>query len=172
MSRESRLCPYLLEERTVALVKEMMRRSAKRMGVTNLMCWLIDSNGTHLEARMGVGTQASMFEDRYSQPLEEGLISAVFSTGQSLCQNHVADHPEHSELLDAMLSQQTESMVAVPLVIQGATVGVMSVVRLADEPAAPGAHGFTEKDLEEMEFLAACAARMIGADESMERDHG
>ena len=153
-----------LDPETRALARELMARSARSMGVPDIMIWLADPERKFLLATLGTGPQATRFEGAYAQPVGEGLISVVFLTGQALCRNHVAADPSHSDQLDQWLGQHTQAMVVAPLRFGDAVAGVISCAAVSplENPQPPRA--FEAADLREIEFLAACVSRVISCD--------
>ena len=63
------------------------------------------------------------------QPLVSGIVSLVLGTGEAVVIADATKHARHSPAIDVLLGRITRSMVAVPFVVAGGTVGVMSVVR-------------------------------------------
>ena len=147
-----------LTEATRAIIRELLSRSAALTGTPELTCWLVNEAHTALDAVLGAGPLAARLEGSYSQPLDSGLVSVVFTTGQSVCRNRVKEDPNHNPLVDKMLGQTTEAMIAVPLRVGMAITGVLSTVHLE-----PG-RSFAAADLREIEFLAACVSRILLAD--------
>lgn len=151
----------LVDDITANLLRELLSRSADRVGAENTALWL--SSGEHLHPLLGSGTHADHFVGQFQQPLDRGVISYVFASGQPVCENAITQNPQHSPLLDQRLGIQTDSMIAVPLVVQGEMAGVITCVltRPADSTQPPSQ--FQAKDLEEFEFAAACLGRLFEA---------
>lgn len=146
--------------RTQRLIFELMERSAQRMGTPYLAFWLVGES--FLRPVMATGELTSSFVGSFEQPLDEGLISLVFSSGQSLCAGAIQEDENHSKRLDAVLEQRTEGMVAVPVVANGDRVGILSAVHVTRaEKEAPGT--FSSDDLAEGEFLSACVGKFLEA---------
>lgn len=153
-----------LDPVTRALARELMARSARVMGVPDIMIWLADPERESLLATLGTGPQATRFEGSFAQPIGVGLISVVYLTGQALCRNHVAADPCHSDQLDQLLGQHTQAMLVAPLRFGDTVSGVIScaAVSPAANPQPPRA--FEAADLREIEFLAACVSRVLCCD--------
>ncbi len=151
----------LVDEITSHLLKELLSRSAERVRAQNTALWI--SSGEFLEPILGSGPHADHFVGKFRQPLDHGIISYVFASGQPVCENAIAANPQHSPLLDQRLGIKTDAMIAVPLVVDGEMTGVITCVhtRLADSSEAPS--GFDAADLEEFEFAAACLGRLFEA---------
>ncbi len=63
------------------------------------------------------------------QPLVSGIVSLVLGTGEAEVIADATRHARHSPAIDIMLGKITRSMIAVPFVVAGGTVGVISAVR-------------------------------------------
>jgi putative methionine-R-sulfoxide reductase with GAF domain len=107
--------------------------------------WLVDPSGESLVAQYNSGPNAGRIVG-FSQPLGSGLISMVFETEQAFCENEVQRNDLQDKRLDRHLGKATQSLIAVPFSIGGATCGVISCVRLGDNPSNGGR--FTGKDLD------------------------
>ena len=151
----------LVDDVTRNLVQELLSRSAERVRAQNTALWL--SSGDHLDALLGSGPHAAHFVGEFRQPLDRGIISLVYASGQPVCENAISSNPHHSRLLDQRLGIQTDAMVAVPLVVGGEITGVVTCVHTrpagSDQPPA----GFGATDLHEFEFVSACIARLLEA---------
>ena len=146
---------------TAALLRELLARSALRIGVPDIMIWLADPEGIGLEAMLGVGPQSALFERRYVQTLGEGLISLVHQNGQALCRNHVEADPSHSDQLDVLLGQHTHAMVVAPVRLGDKVAGVVSCAAVSPVGGPSSPQSFETDDLREIEFLAACVGRIL-----------
>ena len=56
--------------------------------------WLVNPAKSELDAVFNNGPTAEKVLT-YSQRLDRGLISMVYSTGQPFCENNIGEHPEH-----------------------------------------------------------------------------
>jgi len=135
--------------------REILRRSASAVQAENTALWLADAE--HLVPVLGTGTHADQFIGDFRQPLSEGLISFVFASGQSLCDNAIDENPRHSPLLDQQLGINTRAMIVQPLTVLGETVGVITCVRTT------AGKTFDTGDMAEFEFAAACVGRFFAA---------
>lgn len=149
----------LVDEPTTCLLQELLRRSTEAAGSANSALWLVADNS--LAAVLGIGPHAKHFVDSYEQPLERGIISLVYVSGQAVCENAISSNPDHSPILDNKLGITSDAMIAVPVIALGELVGVITCVhtRPADSTAEPSTFG--AKDLREMEFAAACTGRIL-----------
>lgn len=138
------------------LIRELMKRSAARLGTREVMVWRHDPDEDVLTPVLGIGEQAEKFIGKFRQPVSEGIISLTLMSGQASCHNDLQSHPDHSKKLDREIGQTTYGMIAAPLMVQSGAIGVISAVRLgADEEEFSTAH------LVEIEFLAGCIAPLL-----------
>lgn len=145
----------LLDAATVSLIEALFVRSSKRLGTREIALWLRDADA--LCPVLGIGDLAENFVGMFRQPLDAGLISTVLSSGQSLCENEVATHRQHSPHLDQRLGVSTSAIVATPIFAAGNLVGVISAVHFEE------GNRFSLGDLEDFEFVAACISRFLDA---------
>jgi len=150
-----------VDDLTAHLIRELLSRSAQRLGALNTALWL--SSGDHLDALLGSGPHAPHFVGEFRQPTDRGIISLVFASGQPACENAIAANPNHSPLLDQRLGIQTDAMIAVPLVVNGEIAGVITCVHTRPADASENPADFRPADLDEFEFAAACIARLLEA---------
>lgn len=151
----------LVDEVTANLLRELLSRSAERVHAANTALWL--SSGDHLNPILGSGPHAGQFVGEFRQPLDRGIVSYVFASGQPVCENAISANPQHSPLLDQRLGIQTDAMIAVPLVVGGEMSGVITCVHTRPAGSTEEPSGFDSADLEEFEFAAACLGRLFEA---------
>jgi signal transduction histidine kinase len=88
-------------------------------------------------------------------PLEGSAAGWVYRRGQPLIIQDVKKDQRHFNLVDRMTNHQTQSLVAVPLMVRGEVVGVLEALNKKDD-----AH-YTEEDLTILETLGALAAQAM-----------
>jgi signal transduction histidine kinase len=88
-------------------------------------------------------------------PLEGSAAGWVYRRGQPLIIQDVRKDQRHFNLVDRMTNHQTQSLVAVPLMVRGEVVGVLEALNKKDD-----AH-YTEEDLTILETLGALAAQAM-----------
>lgn len=88
-------------------------------------------------------------------PVDEGIAGSVFRTGKGRLVGDVREDPDFSARFDAMTSFRTKSIIAVPLLSRGKSLGVIEIVN--------GEHGreFTVDDLRACAAIADFAAIAI-----------
>ena len=150
-----------VDEVTPTLAQELLARSAERVSAQNTALWL--SSGDHLDPILGSGPHADEFVGDFRQPLDRGIISMVYASGQPVCENAIASNPQHSPLLDQRLGIQTDAMVAVPLVVMGELAGIITCVHTRPADSSETPREFHAADLDEFEFAAACLGRLFEA---------
>ena len=88
-------------------------------------------------------------------PLEGSAAGWVYRRAQPLIIQDVRKDQRHFNLVDRMTNHQTQSLVAVPLMVRGEVVGVLEALNKKDD-----AH-YTEEDLTILETLGALAAQAM-----------
>src|SRR5215208_6648987 len=88
-------------------------------------------------------------------PLDGSAAGWVYRRGQPLIIQDVKLDQRHFKVVDRVTKHVTHSLVAVPLMVRGAVVGVLEALNKKDN-----AH-YTEEDLTILETLAALAAQAI-----------
>ena len=151
----------LVDEVTSNLLRELLARSAERVIAENTALWL--ASGEYLVPILGSGPHASHFVGEFRQPLDRGIVSYVFASGQPVCENAICSNPQHSPLLDQRLGIQTDAMIAVPLVVDGEMAGVITCVHTRPADSTENPSELHSADLEEFEFAAACLGRLFEA---------
>ncbi|HJS19298.1 MAG TPA: ATP-binding protein [Anaerolineales bacterium] len=88
-------------------------------------------------------------------PLEGSAAGWVYRKGQPLIIQDVLADQRHFKVVDRMTNHETQSLVAVPLMVRGEVVGVLEALNKKDD-----AH-YTEEDLTILETLGALAAQAM-----------
>ena len=116
--------------------------------------WIADSQATKLLPVFNSGPEGTEFVANVEQPLDRGVVSMVYHSGQPFCENEVFKNSTHDHTIDDALGQVTAAMIAVPLFFAYHTRGVISCVRL-------GEGEFEAEDLGEVPHTAAVIERLI-----------
>ncbi|MCB0208852.1 MAG: GAF domain-containing protein [Anaerolineae bacterium] len=90
----------------------------------------------------------------FIMPLGEGIIGLVAKTGQPVIANDVQYHLAWSPLVDQMTGFTTRSLIAVPLITEGETIGVIEVVNKKEGD-------FEQADVDLLVLVASSAASAI-----------
>jgi hypothetical protein len=104
--------------------------------------WILRPDEGHLVAYYNSGPDSDRITG-FQQPLGKGIISMVFETEQSFCENGIERNSSQDKRLDQTVGKTTHSLIAVPFAIYGETCGVISCVRLFQST-----DGFTGRDLD------------------------
>jgi signal transduction histidine kinase len=88
-------------------------------------------------------------------PLDASIAGWVFTNKKALIVQDVVNDSRHFKAVDQALNFTTSSIIAVPLIYQGNTIGVLEAVNKAD-----GAH-YTEDDIAILEILALYASMAL-----------
>lgn len=151
----------VIDDTSASLCRELLARSARNASAEDTALWLASAD--HLDPVLGSGPHADHFVGRFQQPLNAGIVSYVYASGQPICENAISSHPHHSSLLDSQLGITTDAMVAVPLVTAGQISGVLTCVHTRPAGSGEPPADFRNADLEEFEFAAACIGRILEA---------
>jgi signal transduction histidine kinase len=88
-------------------------------------------------------------------PLQGSAAGWVYRKGQPLIIQNVKADQRHFKVVDRMTNHETQSLVAVPLMVRGDVIGVLEALNKKDD-----AH-YTEEDLTILETLGALAAQAM-----------
>jgi signal transduction histidine kinase len=121
--------------------------------------FLLDGSTGELYAEVATGRAAERLK-RVVVPLEGSIAGWVFKTGQPAVVDNVRQDARHYSQVDDLISEQnapfvTRSILAVPLVVQGKTIGVLEAVNKV------GDKSFSEDDQNLLSMLASQAAVAI-----------
>lgn len=97
----------------------------------------------------------------WKQPLTEGLISLVFASEQSLCENKVYQNANHSKRIDNAMDQVTCALIATPFYFGGALQGVVCCVQLKNGQESDDPAGFSARDLGRTRRLSTALERLV-----------
>ena len=143
-------------------MREVLTEALARAGAHEGSVWLLNEARRCLIPRFNNGPNAKNFIGNFEQPLDAGMISAVFATCQPLCENSVRRDPRQDKRLDTQLGVQTLAMIAVPLHFAGELRGVISAVQLSPAtPDAPEPPGFSLEDLNEIRSATLILSRLL-----------
>jgi len=112
--------------------------------------WLVNEECRCLTVLASVGTAVEQLM-QVSIPLGLGFVGRVVETGEAIWSNDVVNDDRHYQKIDDDTGFQTHSIVCVPLVTQGRTVGAMQLInnRMGD---------FFESDVEWATSIATAVA--------------
>lgn len=116
----------VLDHTSLRVLREGLRRADADEGTL----WIANRDRKELIPVFNSGPQPEDFLRRVRQPLDRGVISMVFHSGQPFCENEVRKNVSHDHSVDQALSQVTAAMIAVPFFFGGRRRGVLSCVRL------------------------------------------
>src|SRR6516164_1917480 len=113
------------------LMTTVLEDSFEAAGADEGTLWLVNPSKPELDAVFNNGPTAAKIL-KYSQKLDRGLISMVFSTGQPFCENNIAQNPEHDKTVDRKTGSPTAAMIAVPFYFAQQCRGIISCIQLVD----------------------------------------
>ncbi len=111
----------------------------ERIGADSGTVWLINDTRTKLVAGFNPREPGIIGQE---QPLDEGLISMVMAHENAICENAVAQNPEHSPIIEQATGTRTQAMIAVPFYFGQMPRGVISCVQFVRPDGEPPAQGF------------------------------
>ena len=126
---------------------------------------LLDESGHHLTIRASYGLSVTE-EQRGVYGLKEGIYGQVFSTGAPFIVPDVHSEPLFLNRTGARrkISKTTIAFIGVPVILAGATVGVLSVDRLF------GADISFEEDVRFLTVLATLIAQFLSLNRAIRKD--
>ena len=99
------------------------------------------------------GQELKELED-FMMPPGEGIVGRVAQTGQPIIANDVQSHPAWSPLADQLTGMETKKIIAVPLISEGETLGVIELLNKKGGD-------FVEDDMQLLSLVASSAASAI-----------
>jgi hypothetical protein len=155
--------PGLLDGAT----RSFLQLAFDSVGADEGSVWIAEGDGpetekTSLVAAYNTGPHADAFVGKFRQPLGRGVISLVYASATTYCENEVYRSQSHDGTLDGQLEQRTYAMVATPLYFAGELRGVLTCVQLV--PAGAGdtdPAGFSGEDARALDDTAVILERLI-----------
>jgi transcriptional regulator with GAF, ATPase, and Fis domain len=139
----------VLDQGALRVLREGLRRAAADEGTL----WIASRDGKELIPVFNSGSDPDSFLRKVRQPLDRGVVSMVYHSGQPFCENEVTKNASHDHTVDEALSQVTAAMIALPFFFGGRRRGVLSCVRLG--------HGeFEAAHLSELQLAASLLERL------------
>lgn len=157
--------PGEIDDATSSLLIEVLRRCCGVVDCMDCALWLAGDD--HLHPMLGSGPHSAQFIGNYRHPLDLGIISMVYASGQPFCENNIQANPQHSSTLDQQLGIQTDAMIVMPVISAGEITGVITCVHTSpsdnseNSDASQQRQAFTSADMGELEFTAAIAGRVL-----------
>ena len=93
---------------------------------------LTDSQTGELYFAVSVGVAPETVKDIRLKP-GEGIAGTVAQTGKPIFTPDVNQDPRFAGRVDAQTGFETRSIIALPLIVRGAVIGVFEVVNVAEE---------------------------------------
>ncbi len=131
-------------------VLRLLRDFARESGADGVTLW--KARDAHLAA---VANPLEPGITGIRQPLDSGLVSQVYLTGQAILEEKLAEHPAHDPAIDRILGKRCRSLMAAP-VEAGDGGGVVSAVVFDGRP-----HGFVFADLGKLVALARRLGNLV-----------
>jgi hypothetical protein len=126
--------------------------------------WLVDYADSKLVPRFNSGPRANEIIGALRQPLDRGMVSMVFASAQSVCENDVYRNELQDKTVDRTLGQVTCAMLVVPLMFGREQRGVVSAVKLkTPDSGLPDPVGFSSEDLRYCELIVSTMGCLLEA---------
>jgi hypothetical protein len=144
------------------IAPQLLTQCFSRIGAHEGTVWLIDESRKALVPRFNSGPKATEIVGVLRQPIDKGMVSLVFASERSLCENDVYRNDRQDRTVDEKLRQLTCAMLAIPLVFGREMRGVISAVKLkAPGSDAPDPPGFSTDDLAFGELVASTVGWLL-----------
>lgn len=136
------------------LLDEIMHRGQETMGAEACSVLLVDDERQELFFEIAKGEAGAALE-RVRLKMDQGIAGWIATNGQPLIINDVSKDPRFFQQVDKDVKFVTRSILGVPLLARGKTIGVIEVLNKRD------GNDFTNEDLGLLTALAADAAISI-----------
>jgi DNA-binding response OmpR family regulator len=131
-------------------IREILDSVRQSWQLVACSCWQVDQ-GTGESRFVAHAGEGSSLLSQTVLPPGKGFVGYVARTGKWIFSNAVKNHPHHYPGIDQATGFRTQSLLCVPVVFQGRTIGVLELVnRLQGE--------FSEKDVAEALDIAMLLA--------------
>jgi len=143
-----------------ALLPRVLTEAARLTAATAASVILLDAPKRSLFIAEAIGPNASEILARWGKrggeriPLEGSKAGHVFRTRESIVEAAIADDPDRYKGVDRVAGRATASMVCVPLVAAGESIGVVQLLNKS-------AGDFSDRDRSLLELFASVAATAI-----------
>jgi hypothetical protein len=146
----------------------LQRDSDHYRGLLKLLCLATGANDASIWLPTAAGSALAMVHSLTLgaddplpvQSLDEGVISGVFRSGSLLEDTGMFRNPLASKEIDHTLEQRTTALMAAPIRIAGAVVGVLSIVQIITQDKMPAQWGFRPDSAEILEEAAGVLAAL------------
>jgi len=136
------------------LLTDIIESAESLVGGDSSSLLLLDQNRQNLKFEIALGDKAEQLVGR-TLAMGEGLAGWTAKEQQSILVNDVSDDPRFFSDFDKELDYFSQSILAVPLLVQNVLIGVLEVISHNSE------HRFSNDDLEWLEIFATQAALAI-----------
>ena len=142
------------------LLKNILKRASELTDSPDTSVILVNERGDGLYFAGATGAKSKMLLDTWGEfsaqqvPIEGSVAGTVFKTGRSVVVGAAKQDPRHFKGVDHATRKVTESMVCVPLRIDGAPIGVMQLLNKRTGP-------YSDRDKLLLEYFADQAAVAI-----------
>jgi hypothetical protein len=143
-------------------LEAQMDGTFRRIDASEGSLWLRDVKEEHLVTVFNTGPNADSIVLEHLQPLDRGIVSTVYRTGETFAEAEVHRSGKQDKTLDTRLGVLTCSMIAVPFRFAGRTRGVVNAVKLKEAVSAdPDPPPFAADAARQMQLLGATLERLV-----------
>lgn len=136
------------------VLSKIMELAMEIVGSEAASILLLDEKTNELVFDVALGEMGEKVE-QVRLKLDEGIAGWVAKEKKAIIVNDVSKDPRWTQRIDYQSDFKTKSMIAIPLIYKGKTLGVVEVINRSDDG------DFSEKDLVVLEAFTAQAAISI-----------
>lgn len=155
------LAPELAEDTSLtSLLGRLLDKAVAITASAAGTVYLYDDQRRKLYVAHAVGPAAATVLQKFGAggegiPIVGSKAGGVFTSGEPIIVNEIAQDPEHFKAVDQATARPTSSMIAVPLVVAGERIGVVQLLNRTTGPYTQ----YEERLLAKFASLAAVAVR-------------
>jgi len=146
--------------------RPLLASAATRILADEVSFWMKIPSRDSLVMVLNGNPAAANMELVAEQPLDAGLVSRVFRSGESFKDPHSLPIRDHSKKIDLEFSQTTHYMAVVPVTVGSEKIGVVSAVKFpheGDRIRKSSEWNFSRDALEVLDVLARQIAEALPA---------
>jgi GAF domain-containing protein len=141
----------LLQHRDI--FKGLLRVAADAAEADDASVFLLNSEEEHLEVVLNASDRDDFVG--FKQPLNQGIVSMVVWNEHAISIANVSENEMFDDTADRTFGYTTRSMTALPLVLQGHVIGVMTTVNKRN------AQEFTDGDMSQLGAIATAITHTL-----------
>jgi GAF domain-containing protein len=135
------------------IFKGLLRVAADAADADDASVFLLNADEEHLEVVLNASDRDDFVG--FKQPLNQGIVSMVVWNEHAISIANVSENEMFDDTADRTFGYTTRSMTALPLVLQGVVVGVMTAVNKRD------VEEFTDDDMRQLGSIATAITHTL-----------